>query len=256
MEIFESSGHITDAGLDAIIKGTLNEMQSLETSEHLSFCDECLLRYTSRLEDSILIAPLENLAPTVLKKVRRRNIKVLFRKYGTVAAAMAFAMTLWSVGAFTNLIPVADATDTAKVQRQDTLLNKAGDFVAEVGDKIGGTLNGVFGLEKKAADAKTPSALDKAKASAEDIKAKNAAKIAQEKAKADKAAQEEKAKADKAAQEEKTKADKAAQDKAKTDKEAEGKGRRSEQETGDKAIESLRNKDDILSKLKNIILMQ
>ena len=46
MELFNKEGHLTDEGLRAVVDGTLDEMGRLEASEHLSFCDSCLVRYT------------------------------------------------------------------------------------------------------------------------------------------------------------------------------------------------------------------
>ena len=44
MELFNKEGHLTDEGLRAVVDGTLDEMGRLEASEHLSFCDSCLVR--------------------------------------------------------------------------------------------------------------------------------------------------------------------------------------------------------------------
>ena len=52
MELFNKEGHLTDEGLRAVVDGTLDEMGRLEASEHLSFCDSCLVRYTELLAPS------------------------------------------------------------------------------------------------------------------------------------------------------------------------------------------------------------
>ena len=54
MELFNKEGHLTDEGLRAVVDGTLDEMGRLEASEHLSFCDSCLVRYTELLADDPL----------------------------------------------------------------------------------------------------------------------------------------------------------------------------------------------------------
>ena len=51
MNLFLENGHLSKEGLDALVAGTLDEMQSLEAAEHLSFCDACLLEYTQRLTE-------------------------------------------------------------------------------------------------------------------------------------------------------------------------------------------------------------
>ena len=57
MELFNKEGHLTDEGLRAVVDGTLDEMGRLEASEHLSFCDSCLVRYTELLADDTLLVP-------------------------------------------------------------------------------------------------------------------------------------------------------------------------------------------------------
>ena len=56
-ELFLQNGHLSDEGLQALIDGTLDELQRLEAAEHLSFCDECLTRYTALLTGDVLEEP-------------------------------------------------------------------------------------------------------------------------------------------------------------------------------------------------------
>ena len=76
MELFNKEGHLTDEGLRAVVDGTLDEMGRLEASEHLSFCDSCLVRYTELLADDTLLVPETPLTPTVLARVRRRAVRI------------------------------------------------------------------------------------------------------------------------------------------------------------------------------------
>lgn len=98
MELFHNDGHLTDEGIRAIIENTLDEMQSLEAAEHLSFCDACLSRYTLALTDDILLTPSVPLKEPVLRRLRKKAVHVLFSRYGTVAAAACLAMALWFGG--------------------------------------------------------------------------------------------------------------------------------------------------------------
>ena len=50
MEMFNNDGHLTEQALQSLNTGHLDELCRLEAAEHLSFCDECLLRYTAILE--------------------------------------------------------------------------------------------------------------------------------------------------------------------------------------------------------------
>lgn len=63
MELFYENGHLTPEGLNALVDGQLDEMARLEAAEHLSFCDECLVRYTALVEQAPLAAPETPLAP-------------------------------------------------------------------------------------------------------------------------------------------------------------------------------------------------
>ena len=105
MELFNKEGHLTDEGLRAVVDGTLDEMGRLEASEHLSFCDSCLVRYTELLADDTLLVPEMPLTPTVLARVRRRAVRVFFNRYTRVAAVAAFAVVLWGTGVFNSLVP-------------------------------------------------------------------------------------------------------------------------------------------------------
>ena len=92
MELFNKEGHLTDEGLRAVVDGTLDEMGRLEASEHLSFCDSCLVRYTELLADDTLLVPETPLTPTVLARVRRRAVRGFFNRDTRVAAVAAFAV--------------------------------------------------------------------------------------------------------------------------------------------------------------------
>ena len=41
MNLFLESGHLSEECLDALIAGTLDELQILEAAEQLSFCGDC-----------------------------------------------------------------------------------------------------------------------------------------------------------------------------------------------------------------------
>ena len=46
MELFREDGCMTDAGFRAMMDGRLDELGRLEAAEHLSYCDQCMDRYT------------------------------------------------------------------------------------------------------------------------------------------------------------------------------------------------------------------
>ncbi len=105
MELFSRAGCLTDEGLKGLVEGTLDEMQRMEAAEHLSFCDECLVRYTQLLTDDVLIVPDETLTPTIMKRVKTKAVQIFFNRYTRIAAALALAMMLWSIGTFDIFLP-------------------------------------------------------------------------------------------------------------------------------------------------------
>ena len=101
MKLFLENGHLTDEGLAALAAGTLDELPRLEASEHLSFCDDCLVRYTNLLSEEPLEQPSQNLTLPVMRRIRQRAFKVLVNRYTAAVAAVAIAGTLWYSGVFT-----------------------------------------------------------------------------------------------------------------------------------------------------------
>ena len=56
MVCFRPDEHLTDEALTALVQGTpLTELERLELAEHLSYCDQCLQRYTELLAEAQVI---------------------------------------------------------------------------------------------------------------------------------------------------------------------------------------------------------
>ncbi|MEG2053388.1 MAG: hypothetical protein RR052_00455 [Oscillospiraceae bacterium] len=107
--LFSESGCLTDEGLQAIINDKLNEMQSLEASEHLAFCDKCLLRYTNALDtlpEDKLQTPETDIVKGVMQRIKERATRIFFNRYVTVVAAACFAIIMTATGIFGNLTNV------------------------------------------------------------------------------------------------------------------------------------------------------
>ena len=125
MELFNKEGHLTDEGLRAVVDGTLDEMGRLEASEHLSFCDSCLV---------------------VLARVRRRAVRVFFNRYTRVAAVAAFAVVLWGTGVFNSLVP--DRTirqqEPARITAPISAATRVNDFFRSAGDSISAALTNIL----------------------------------------------------------------------------------------------------------------
>ncbi|HAN44488.1 MAG TPA: hypothetical protein DCP97_03760 [Ruminococcaceae bacterium] len=101
-ELFDAGGHLTDYALKALSHSQheLTDLQRLEISEHLSFCDDCLIRYTELLSDDVLIAPPEPIAQTVMQRIKKRARAVFLNRYVSVAVAAGFAVVFWTTGVF------------------------------------------------------------------------------------------------------------------------------------------------------------
>ena len=93
LDLFDQNGHLTDKALQALTwEEDLNELQRLEISEHLSFCDACTARYTDLLCDDILQAPPIPLYGEVMKKIREKERRLFLRRLTTVSAAACLAL--------------------------------------------------------------------------------------------------------------------------------------------------------------------
>ncbi|GKH46921.1 MULTISPECIES: hypothetical protein [Anaerotruncus] len=122
-ELFDPNGHLTDDAFGALLRDEpLDEMERLEISEHLSFCDRCVERYAALLDGSELLSPPEPVAPPVFRRIRERARKLFVNKYATAAAAACFAIMFWNIGLFN----VDVQNDHGKIL--DALANGAATF--------------------------------------------------------------------------------------------------------------------------------
>mgnify|MGYP001629980237 FL=1 len=122
-ELFNPNGHLTDDAFGALLRDEpLDEMERLEISEHLSFCDRCVERYAALLDGSELLSPPEPVAPPVFRRIRERARKLFVNKYATAAAAACFAIMFWDIGLFN----VDVQNDHGKIL--DALANGAATF--------------------------------------------------------------------------------------------------------------------------------
>lgn len=108
-ELFNNEGHLTRQGLQAMLGGQLDELQSLEAAEHLAFCSFCMQQYLELLTPKELVSPPHDLELPVARGVRQKQRHALSRRYATAAAAAAISLTLWGVGAFQWMAPARPA---------------------------------------------------------------------------------------------------------------------------------------------------
>lgn len=133
MELFHNNGHLTDEALKAMIDGAeLDELARLEIAEHLSFCDECVLRYTDLLTDDALLQPPHSAAPGVLERIKKRARMIFFNKYTSMAACALLALTLWMTGVFSLELPKEGAKALASLNQRTTEISEsAGNWLLE-----------------------------------------------------------------------------------------------------------------------------
>ena len=145
-ELFDDAGHLTEYALKAVIHQNLDEFSRLEISEHLSFCDACLVSYTALLSDDMLEEPPEPLAPGIMQKIRRAAIVFFFNKYITMAFAASAAIVLWITGAFTSF-------DNTNIDKFATRIEYTSDTIARgtvfLSDGISNALSGLFNTASK-----------------------------------------------------------------------------------------------------------
>jgi len=118
-ELFDSDGHLTEEAFTLLIREQLDKLQSLEVSEHLSYCDRCLERYTDllcaepasalpELPDPLqavsppLLEPPCELHTNIMNQIQHRNRVFYFKKGTSLALAASLTLVLWSGGIFSS----------------------------------------------------------------------------------------------------------------------------------------------------------
>lgn len=112
MELFRADGHLTETALTALARGeSLDELTRLEIAEHLSFCDQCLQRYTDLLASIELSIPERSCQDTLWQRTRSRTLRLFTSRYTTAVAAVALALTVLWGGNHLALPPVREALE-------------------------------------------------------------------------------------------------------------------------------------------------
>ncbi len=96
----DETGCLTSFALQSLMDGSLEELERLEVSEHLSYCDLCVERYTALLSDDMLMEAPELLKQSVLTQLRKKLAKVFVDRYFHMGVAACLTLVLWSTGVF------------------------------------------------------------------------------------------------------------------------------------------------------------
>ena len=99
MELFREDGCMTDAGFRAMMDGQLDELGRLEAAEHLSYCDQCMDRYTALLTADALETPPKSMQGAVMGTIWARLMQNTYGRAAVAGVAAVLALTLWERGA-------------------------------------------------------------------------------------------------------------------------------------------------------------
>lgn len=104
MELFNPNGCLTDAGLQALLDGSLTELQRLEAAEHLAYCDRCIDRYTALLTKETLQTPQSSVVSPVMKSLWVRIMRHTLGRAAVAGVAAVLALTLWGSGGLQKVV--------------------------------------------------------------------------------------------------------------------------------------------------------
>lgn len=132
-DLFTADGHLTGEALRMLAAEGLEELSRLEVAEHLSFCDECVQKYTEFLSAGELMQPPQELHENILRRIRRKARLFLCNRYGAAAAAACFAITFWLTGVFT---PQVDQRPSGAAEEPVSITERTADFARNISDQL------------------------------------------------------------------------------------------------------------------------
>ena len=134
-ELFDIEGHLTYEAFEALAKDeNLDELSRLEIAEHLSFCDNCIIRYSEYLSDLELVEAPE-MEHKIIYNIKKKINKILFNKYSSVAIAASFSIVLLISGVFTKPFEQRNKFNE-RVEVVNKATNSVNDFWGEITQKI------------------------------------------------------------------------------------------------------------------------
>ena len=121
MELFREDGCMTDAGFRAMMDGQLDELGRLEAAEHLSYCDQCMDRYTALLTADALEKPPKSVQGAVMGTIWARLMQNTYGRAAVAGVAAVLALTLWRSGALQQIIQYGAGRETVLETDQSQL---------------------------------------------------------------------------------------------------------------------------------------
>ena len=117
MELFREDGCMTDAGFRAMMDGQLDELGRLEAAEHLSYCDQCMDRYTALLTADALETPPRSVQGAVMGTIWARLMQNTYGRAAVAGVAAVLALLLlWDGWEKNDSWPELSLEDFSKAQ--------------------------------------------------------------------------------------------------------------------------------------------
>jgi len=132
----DETGCLTDGALEGLMEGSLDELQRLEVSEHLSYCDACVERYTALLADGVLLEAPELMKQSVLAALRRKAAKVFVNRYFHMAVAASLTLVLWGSGVFNSFGEVRLVRPPEARNPEASISWRLNSFASDVSDGV------------------------------------------------------------------------------------------------------------------------
>lgn len=134
---FDTDGHLTQYAFEALYKDeNLSELDRLEIAEHLSFCDDCIVRYGEYLSGLELEKTPACLKQNIYFRLKRKTTEIIFSRYGSVAVAASFSIILWVSGVFKKPFE-----NTDKFKEKAGLVMQAADEMENFWGKLNYKIN-------------------------------------------------------------------------------------------------------------------
>lgn len=132
----DETGCLTNDALAGLMEGSLDELQRLEVSEHLSYCDACVERYTALLADGVLLEAPELMKQSVLAALRRKAAKVFVNRYFHMAVAASLTLVLWGSGVFNSFGEVRLVRPPEERNPEASISWRLNSFASDVSDGV------------------------------------------------------------------------------------------------------------------------
>ena len=110
-----------DAGFRAMMDGRLDELGRLEAAEHLSYCAQCMDRYTALLTADALEKPPKSMQGAVMGTIWARLMQNTYGRAAVAGVAAVLALTLWRSGALQQITQYGAGRETVLETDQSQL---------------------------------------------------------------------------------------------------------------------------------------